>query len=402
MLRISTAQIYSQGVGSILEQQSKVSETSLQLATGKRILNPSDDPTGAVQSIELNTAIGSLEQYQKNIVLAEGRLAFEESQLQQVGDVLLRVRELAIQGNNGSLTNEDRGFIAAELNQRLDELIDYANARYANGEYIFAGYQSQTHPFAADGAGGFNYFGDDGQRYLQASATRQVAIGDSGSELFMEIPNGNGVFTTLDSPANTGSGVIDPGSVIDPSLWSPDTYTINFLAPDSYEVRDSSGALLASNTNYASGEAITFAGIQSNISGTPAVGDSFTVSPSTSQDMFSTLQRLITALETPVTEGSSGAAGLNNAIIRSLVDLDQSVEGVFNVRATVGARLHALDSQTDINEGATLSLKETLSSVQDLDYAEAISRLQLQLVGLEAAQQSYVQIQGLSLFDFLR
>lgn len=402
MLRISTAQIYSQGVGSILEQQSKVSETSLQLATGKRILNPSDDPTGAVQSIELNTAIGSLEQYQKNIVLAEGRLAFEESQLQQVGDVLLRVRELAIQGNNGSLTNEDRGFIAAELNQRLDELIDYANARYANGEYIFAGYQSQTQPFAADGAGGFNYFGDDGQRYLQASATRQVAIGDSGSELFMEIPNGNGVFTTLDSPANTGSGVIDPGSVIDPSLWSPDTYTINFLAPDSYEVRDSSGALLASNTNYASGEAITFAGIQSNISGTPAVGDSFTVSPSTSQDMFSTLQRLITALETPVTEGSSGAAGLNNAIIRSLVDLDQSVEGVFNVRATVGARLHALDSQTDINEGATLSLKETLSSVQDLDYAEAISRLQLQLVGLEAAQQSYVQIQGLSLFDFLR
>jgi flagellar hook-associated protein 3 FlgL len=403
MLRISTSQIFRQGVGSIIEQQAKVSESSLQLATGKRILNPSDDPTGAVQSIELNTAIGTLEQYQKNIVLAEGRLEFEESQLQQVGDVLLRVRELAIQGNNGSLTNEDRGFIATELHQRLEELIGYANARYANGEYIFAGYQSQTQPFAADGAGGFNYSGDKGQRFLQVSATRQVAIADSGSALFMEIPNGNGTFTTLDNPANTGSGVIDPGSVTDPSLWAADTYTITFLAPDSYEVvRVSDGAVLLSNS-YVSGGPINFAGVQTNIKGTPAAGDSFTVSTSTSQDMFSTLQNLITALEAPTTGGgSSGAARLNNSINRFLVDLDQSVEGVFNVRSSVGARLNALDSQTEINEGAALSLKTTLSSVQDLDYAEAISRLQLQLVGLEAAQQSYVQIQGLSLFDFLR
>ncbi|MCP4406971.1 MAG: flagellar hook-associated protein 3 [Gammaproteobacteria bacterium] len=401
MLRISTSQIFRQGVGSILEQQSRVSESSLQLATGKRILNPSDDPTGAVQTVELNTAIGSIEQYQKNIVLAEGRLEFEETQLQQVGDVLLRVRELAIQGNNGSLTDEDRGFIATELHQRLDELVDYANARYANGEYVFAGYQSQTQPFAADGAGGFNYSGDQGQRLLQVSDTRQIAIADSGFELFMDIPNGNGTFTTQDNPANTGSGVIDPGSVTDPSLWVADTYTIAFLAPDSYEVRDSGGTLLASNANYVSGEAISFAGVQTNISGTPAAGDSFTLSTSTSQDMFSTLQNLITALETPSTGANSGAR-LNNSINSFLIDLGQSVEKVFNIRATVGARLHALDSQTDINEGTVLSLKQTLSSVEDLDYAEAISRLQLQLVGLEAAQQSYVKVQGLSLFDFLR
>lgn len=401
MIRISTSQIFSQGVRSILDQQSKVSESSLQLATGKRILNPSDDPTGAVQGVELSSAIGSLEQYQKNITLAEGRVQFEESQLQQVGEVLLRVRELAIQGNNGSVTDEDREFIAAELHQRLDELMAYANARYANGEYVFAGNRSQTQPFAADGVGGFNYLGDAGQRFLQVSPNRQVAIADPGTELFMDIPNGNGTFTTQDTATNTGSGVIDPGTVIDPALWASDTYTITFLAADSYEVVRTSDSAVLLSASYVEGGPINFAGIQTNIKGTPAVGDSFTVSSSTAQDMFSTVQNLLSAFETPPATGS-GSAGLNNTVNRAIVDLDQAVEKVFNVRATVGARLNALESQNDLNEGASLSLRETLSSVQDLDYAEAISRLQMQLVGLQAAQQSYVQIQGLTLFDFLR
>jgi flagellar hook-associated protein 3 FlgL len=401
MMWISTGQIFSQGVRSILDQQAKVSESSQQLATGKRILNPSDDPTGAVQSIELTSAIGTLEQYQKNIVLAEGRLQFEESQLQQVGDVLLRVRELTLQGNNASLTDEDREFIAAELRQRLGELLSYANARYANGEYVFAGNQSHTRPFAADSAGGLGYHGDAAQRFLQVSATRQVAIGDPGSEVFMEIPGGNGTFTTQDNPANTGTGVIDPGSVIDPAQWSPDAYTITFPSPDSYRVeRPSDGVVLLSGA-YVEGGSIAFAGIQTHITGQPAAGDSFTVSPSASQDVFTTVQNLITAFETPPVAGT-GSAGLNNAVNRILVGLDRAVEQAFNVRAAVGARLNALESQTEVNEGAALSLKQTLSSVQDLDYAEAISRLQLQLVGLQAAQQSYIKIQGLSLFDFIR
>jgi flagellar hook-associated protein 3 FlgL len=401
MLRISTSQIYNRGIEAILDQQSKVSETSLQLASGKRVLKPSDDPSAAVQGIELTSAMETLQQYQENIVQAEGRLNFEESTLQQVADVLQRSRELALQGNNATLTNEDRGFIASELRQRLDELLDQANARYANGEYVFAGFQSQTQSFAPDNSGGFSYSGDGGQRLLQVSETRQIAISDPGSAVFRDIPNGNGTFTTLDNPANTGSGVIDPGSVTDPALWAPDSYSISFVTPDSYEVvRASDSAIVASGT-YNSGEAINFAGIQTDISGTPAAGDSFTVSTSTPQDVFTTLQNLITAFETPLA-GGTGSAKLNNAVNRVIVDLDQAMESVFNVRASVGARLHALESQTEINDSVVLSHQKTLSSIQDLDYAEAISRLQLQLVGLEAAQQSYVKLQGLSLFDYIR
>lgn len=399
-MRISSAQLFNLGVDAIHEQRSALSQTSLQLASGKRILSPSDDPTGTVQSLELKTAIDTTHQYQKNMVLAEARLSLEETTLRDVENSMQRVRVLALQANNGSQTDQDRQFIATEVRQRLDELLALANTRDANGEYLFAGHQSHTEPFAPDGAGGFSYFGDDRQRFLQISSSRQVAIGDSGNAVFRQIPNGNGTFTVRDNPANAGNGVIDAGSVTDPAAWVPDTYTITFTAADSYEVRDSGGSLVAGGA-YASGAAIAFAGIQTNITGEPQAGDSFTVAPSASQDIFATYQNLIDALETSASDDASRAR-LNNAINRVLVDLDQGLGNVLDTRASIGARLNVTDSQSDINEGAILSLEETLSDIRDLDYAEAISRLKLQLAGLQAAQQSYVQVQRLSLFDYIR
>jgi flagellar hook-associated protein 3 FlgL len=399
-MRLSTLQIFNQGVGAIQEKQSQVAKTSLQLSTGKRILSPSDDPTGAVQSVELRSAIQTTEQYQKNITQAEARLNLEESALEGVGNNLQRVRELALQGNNATQTNEDRHSIAAEVRQRLDEVLDLANTRDANGEYIFAGFTSQTEPFSPNAAGGFSYYGDDGQRSVRVGPVRHVAMGDPGSKVFMEIPNGNGTLTARDNPANTGTGVIDAGSVTDFASWIPDTYTITFSAPDSYEViRDSDGTLVSSGA-YTSGQAIAFAGVQATITGAPAVGDSFTLAPSQDQDLFTTYQNLISALETPVSSDAD-RTDLNNAVNRFLSDIDQASERILDTRSSVGARLNSLDSQQDINEGSALALKETLSTVEDLDYAQAISRLQLELAGLEAAQQSYLKVQGLSLFDYM-
>ncbi len=398
-MRISTNQIFNSGVDAIQDQQAKVSKTSLQMATGKRILAPSDDPTGAVQSLELGTTIATTQQYQKNAVLAEQRLNLEESIFESLSVSVQRVRELTIQGNNDTQTEEDRRFIAAEIWERLDELLGLANTRDANGEYIFAGYQSQTQPFAPNGVGGFDYFGDNGQRFLQISADRQIAIGDSGDSVFRQIPNGNGTFATQDNLANSGTGVIDPGAVIDPSAWIPDTYTLNFTAPDQYEIRDGGGGLVQIGT-YTSGASISFNGIQTNISGVVQTGDSFTISPSVSQDIFTTYQNLITALEGP-SYTDVDRARFHNAINRVLVDLDQAAENVLDTRTTIGARLNVLETQNDTNEGSVLSLQEVLSEIQDLDYAEAVSRLQLQLAGLQAAQQTYIKTQRLSLFDYL-
>jgi flagellar hook-associated protein 3 FlgL len=402
-MRISTNQLQQQGINSMLEQQGKLSKTQLQVSTGRRILTPADDPAAASQVLGLTQQKEVVGQYQANADAARARLSLEESALVGVGDLLQRVRELAVQANNAPLSNSDRASIAQEVRQRLDELLNLSNTKDGNNEYLFAGYQGLTQAFTPNAAGSFDYNGDEGQRYLQIGSNRQVAVGDSGTSVFRTIRNGNGIFTTRENAANTGTGIIDPGTVN--GTFVSDTYTLAFIQvlstdPVTYTVTGVASGLVASGA-YTNGSSISFNGVQTSVTGTPANGDNFSITPSANQDIFTTVQNFALGLETAIST-PSGQAHFNNTMNRTLTDLDRSLDNVIDIRTRVGSRLNAIDSQKDFNDSFKLQLQETLSNLQDLDYAEAVSRLNLQITGLQAAQQSFVKIQGLSLFNFLR
>ncbi len=398
-MRISSAYIFQQGVQRMLEQQARLLETQQQIATGQRILTPADDPTGAKRLLDLDQALGLTRQYLRNADVATNRLAIEDSTLDAAGNLLQRVRELAVQGNNDTLTDGDRRALALEVGERLDELLGLANTKDGNGEYLFAGMSTQTRPFARALGGGFVYNGDQGQREILIAPGYMVPVGDSGSAAFMEVLNGNGTFATADDPGNTGTGIIDAGTVTDPSAWVPDTYTITFVTATSYEVRDGGGGLVLAGA-YTSDAAIAFNGVEVSIGGAPVAGDAFTVSASTNQDIFTTVQNLVNALNSP--GGTDPAAArFHNAMNRALADLDQGIGNLLEIRARVGSRLNAVDSESAVNEGSEIYLQELHSQVQDLDLAEAISRLTQQAGALEAAQASFARIQTLSLFNFI-
>ena len=397
-MRISTAQLFQQGLQTIQRQQVDIADSQLRVATGHRILRAADDPAGAAQAIDLDEAIALNQQYQGNAKAATGRLALEDSALDGVVNLLQRVRELAIQGNNATLTDPDRQAIAREVEQRLEELLGLANTKDGNQEYVFAGNATRTQPFVQSG-GGFSYNGDQGQRELQIAPGYSVAVGDPGSAVFQAIRNGNGVFATLDNPANVGSGIIDMGSVVNPAALVPDTYTITFVSQSAYEVRDGNSVLVASGS-YTSGQAISFAGIQTAVTGDPAAGDTFTISPSANQDVFTTVQGMISALGISGNDPSSSGMR-NNAMNRFLTDVDQAMENILRVRANVGARLNAIENETAVNEDFEIHLQQTLSDIRDIDLTEAISRLNQQLASLEAAHRSFLLVQNQSLFNFL-
>ena len=403
-MRISTNQIYENSLNAMLDQQANVNHTQLQLATGQRILKPSDDPTQSARILDLNQAVASNTQYQANADTTRYRSSLEDSTLASVTDLLQRVRELAVQGANATLSNSDRSSIAVEVRQRLDELLSLSNTKDANGEYVFAGFKGQTQPFARSGSS-FSYNGDQNQRYLEVGPGIQVAERDPGSRVFQQVRNGNGTFNTADNPANTGTGVIDPGSAS--NTYVADTYTIAYTqatptSPITYSVTGAaSGVVVAAGTPYVDGAAITFNGVTTNVKGTPANGDSFSLTPSTYQDMFTTLQNMANTLEAGASNQAS-ATRLNNGMNRTLTDIDQAMGNILQVRAQVGARLNTIDSQKNTNDSFSLQLQSTLSDIKDLDYAEAASRLNRQLLGLQAAQQAFVKVQGLSLFNFLR
>jgi flagellar hook-associated protein 3 FlgL len=210
------------------------------------------------------------------------------------------------------------------------------------------------------------------------------------------------VFTTGASTANTGGGAIGVGEVFDRSSWVPDNYTVTFTSPTTWDVTDSAApANVVASGAYISGAPIEFNGVRVEISGDPAAGDAFSVSQSRSEDIFSTLSDMISILRQPT--GSSAAnAQLATVLEGSLQQIDQAGDHLLSVRAEVGARLSALDSADNARESIDIDLASALSDLRDLDYAEALTKMNQRLVGLQAAQMSYTQISQLSLFNYLR
>lgn len=397
-MRVSTMGFYLNGLTSMQRLQSALDQTQRQISTGRRILVPSDDPIASARALEMRESIARLQQFDRNAVIAQNRLSQEESALASVNDVLQRVRELAIQANNATQSSESRSAIAVEMRQLLDGLVQIANQKDGNGRYMFAGLMEGTQPVTRSG-GSFFYNGDQRQRYIQIGESRQLPDGDSGADVFFRILAGNGTFVSTPAAANTGTGVLGPGSVTDPTQWDQDQYAVTFIDPDNYEVRDSGGVLVTSGT-FDPGDTIAFRGIEFTITGEPAAGDRFDVAASPVRDMFTAIDNLISAVEMPANDGTSRAA-MNNGINAGVLDIDQAIGNVLDVRTKVGSRLAAIEKQVDDNGALVLSLQDTVAGLEDLDYAEALSRLTQQVATLEAAQQSFVRTQGLSLFNFL-
>lgn len=400
-MRLSTSQIFQQGVNAILDQQSKLSKTQLEVSSGKRINQPSDDPAGAARVLDIEEQIATVKQYEKNANLARTRLALEEDTLVGVENILQRVRELTVQGNNDTYNPENRRAIAAEIRTRLDELLALGNSRDANGDYLFAGYQIHNQPFAFAG-GTLTYAGDQGQQNLQIGPRVQVPVSDSGAQVFQLITTGNGVYTALANPTNMGTGVV--GTTALDGTFVADTYTIAFTQalptdPVTYQVSGVASGLVASGT-YQAGDTLSFNGVALTMDGEPADSDSFTISPAAKQDLFSTLDRLASAFE--LDNGSAlSRAQLHNEVNRQLHNLDQGLENVVTTRARIGTRLNNIDSQSQVNQDFVLQMQQAQSDIEDTDFVEAISRLNLQTISLQAAQQAYLRVQGLSLFNLL-
>jgi len=320
--------------------------------------------------------------------------------LTQVQSQLQSLRELALEANNASLTGSDRQAIAAQAVQIQNSLVSLANTQDGNGEYLFGGFDTSTQPFTLSSTGA-TYNGDQGQRQVQIAAGQTVADSDNGSAVFEQIKDGNGTFTTTPAAGNTGSGVVGATTVSDAATYAAGNgdYTIDFTAPGTYKVLDSTNATVSTG-NYTTGDTISFAGVQVTLSGTPAAGDKFAVAPSQDQSLFTTVQNLVTALQ----GGGSGTvatAQLNNSINSALGNIDQAITHMSNVQSTVGGRLDSITTQLSVEGSQKVQLQTNISSLQSLDYASALTVLDQQNTTLSAALQAYSQTEGLSLFKYL-
>ncbi len=399
-MRVSTLQVFQQNLNSMLDLQTRAAVNQQQIATGKRILSPADDPAAAARVVELSERISANEQFQRNADTIELRMEQQDSVLSGVGDALQRVRELLLRGKNSSLSPADRRFLASEVRQRLDEITALANSRNGSGEYIFAGTAVTQQPFLASAGGTVAYAGDDTVREQQIAESRRMAEGFPGSEVFMAVRNGNGTFAATYDPANTGTGRILSGAVVDPAAYQAHDFRVVFTGPDTFDVvNDTTATTVLAAQPYVDGGAISFNGVTVQIEGEPAPGDEFSVTPARNQSVFATVDAIADALEsTPA--GPAPEANLRADLDRLLGELDVAREHLVERRATFGARLNTLDAQQTLNADLTLQLQTVRSELEDMDIVEAVSNLARNTNALEAAQSAFVRVQGLSLFNF--
>ena len=407
--RLSTSLAQQQGINTILLQQTALNQTQQQISLGKRILSPSDDPAGAVQLLDLSESLSRLDQFQDNLDYARNRLSLSEGTLQGVTESLQRVRELAVQGFNDSSTAEDKKSIAVEMFQRVDELVALANTRDANGDYLYAGFKAQTEPFSGSAAtGSFSYSGDQGVRYLKIGENRSITDGNAGAEVFFDLKDKNGnaesMFATLYGLAadlNTAKPALEETLLSFGGVPADgDTLTVNGII---YEFDTAGNGVTGTNVDIDStgtvNDAVTK--LRTAINNTGGIG--VTAGGATNQLLLTSTTEGNNTLS--FTDGTAGDITVTRPISIPLYDqldqLDTALGRILDVRAQLGARLNVLDSQDEINQDLELSIQTTKSQIEDLDMAEAISRFNLQVVALQAAQQAFVRVQGLSLFNQL-
>lgn len=412
-MRISTLQAFNNGVNGIQRNYANATRTQEQISTGNRILTPADDPVASVRLLQLEQQQNVLSQYDSNLTAAKNSLTQEEVTLNSVNTVLQRVRELTVQAGNGSLDPQDRKAIASELGEREDELLSLMNTRNARGEYLFSGFQGKTQPFVRGPDGSYSYQGDEGQRKLQVASSLNIAISDNGKSVFQSVTNAGRLSMspsadTIVAPAVRLSAPLVDDEVAFAAPGFPATgIEIRFADPadpKKYEIYEVGGATALSagrlDEDDDSSDKIVFRGMTIHVDGVPSGSETFTVNRNgeEKQGILDTIAGLRKALESP----TIGNTGVRDAVAVALTNLDHGMVSVDQARGNIGARLNVIETTQTDNEDVALVNKGVQADLRELDYAEALSRLSMQTVVLEAAQQSYVKIAGLSLFNVMR
>ncbi|HTT03802.1 MAG TPA: flagellar hook-associated protein FlgL [Steroidobacteraceae bacterium] len=400
-MRISTPMINQLALNGIMNDESALTSTEQQLSSGLSINSPADNPVGEVELLQLTTTSSQYQQYLSNGQSASTNLNLEEQALTSAGTTLQSIRSLVTEANNGANSTSDLQAIATQIQQLEQQLLGTANSTNATGQYLFSGYSVNAQPFVRGSSGAVSYVGDAGVSSVALDGDSSVQTGDAGSSVFMNVPTGNGTFTTAASASNAGTGVIDAGSVTDRSAWTPDQYTITFTDATDYQVTNSAGTVVSQGSyDPTNGASISFDGAEVGISGAPAAGDTFVVSPAATNSVFDTLDSLVSNLQ-QAGNSSASRAQLSSSLATSLQQIDNAMSQISDVTTSVGTRISMIGSLNTSVTNQSTTVTTQISNLDSLDYAAATSQYSQQYLALQAAEQSFAQLGQLSLFKYL-
>lgn len=307
-MQISTNLMFDKAISQMGKTKDRLGQVQLQLSTSKSVLKPSDSPDKTTTMTRLQTAIARQDSYVATIKTTLDKLSLQETALKSSSNILVRMKELAIQAANDTMSPQDRKEIAIEVAGLRDQVRSLANTQDVNGAFIFSGSRINNAAFGTNVGGQRPYQGDQTVGYVPVGAQREVDNNRTGTQAFSRI-----------------------------------------IRTDQQGNQESVG-------------------------------------------FFKVMDDFVSAL-------------INNKpaeIQRSVGELDTAQLGMTESIANVGSGMNVLESQQAVAEENILRMKTTLSDVKDVDYTEAITQMNKDMLALEAAQSSFSKISQMNLFDYIR
>jgi flagellar hook-associated protein 3 FlgL len=397
-MRISTANAYDLSVDNLSKGLTDLASVQEQMSTKKRINRASDDPAGAARAERALANEKRVDANQRAVDASQNAMTLTEAAMGDANELLQQARELMVKSGNASYSDAERKSLADELAGVRKQLLAVANRTDGAGTYLFGGQGTNQAPFL-DAAGGVQYRGASGEAESVSGESLPLTI--DGQNAWMRARSGNGVFETAGTATNAGTAWIDSGRVTDPSQVTGSTYAISFDVTGgvtTYSVLKDGAPTAITGAPFKPGQAIEIEGLSASISGNPAHGDSFSMSPSQpDQSMFDVLDRAIADLYTP--QRNAGQIAQSNS--SNLAALDASMGQLTSARSKVGETLNRIESVTGRLDDSRLAAQTERQNAEGLDMVKAISDFQNKQTGYDAALKSYAMVQKISLFNYV-
>ncbi|MDR2014113.1 MAG: flagellar hook-associated protein FlgL [Azoarcus sp.] len=397
-MRVSTNMIYDKGVGTIQQLWANLLHAQQEVATGRRVLTPADDPVAASRALDVTKSRTINAQYKLNLDTSTDNLKLVENKLMGVGDILQYIRQNAVNAGDGILTQRELDFFAIDMRGQFDAMLALANTKDVSGNFLFSGYRADVQPF--QGAyGNVHYEGDQGTRTIQVSSSRFMPVSLPGSDIFDNTRPMDGAINIFPGSGNSAGATVtvsfnpSPPAATDTGRRYEVSY--NGTGYDVYEYIPGGGKVQLDPFVIGTGPAFTFNGIDLDASALTNPGESTEIFIA-SRNIFDNLAIFIDTLENP------GSSGVISGVKFALQNIDHALDATLRVRAQIGSQLVELEQLNSLNTDMDIQYADTLNRLEGCDYAEAITRLTRQQTNLEASQMSFMRVSGLSLFNFLR
>jgi flagellar hook-associated protein 3 FlgL len=347
-MRVTSFLLYEQIQQSLRKGMEDYSNFQTQVATGKRINKPSDDPIGIRKAMDYKLNISINNQYEANITSLKNSFDFTDNVFSSTLTLLANLKQITNDGATGSQTDEQRSISATQAAQIRDQILSLANSKF-NGKYIFSGYRTDTNSF--DPAT-YAYQGDTGLINVNIEQNMTITSNFVGSQTF-------------------GFALGKPGQ------------------PEIVQL-----------TNGYSAQYTSVVGTNGTITTTVDImDDQGNVVPDSSFSYDNVIQMAnLAAMAFQDSDISKSTLRLQ-ALSKPLADVANHILGV---QTEGGVRVSAMDDQKAMIEACNLSLKNALSLTEDADLTATIMELKMADVALQALRESSKIVLSQSLMDFLK